>query len=161
MSKVEIQLMRALLTVGAMLTIAPLTAVTTLVCCDPERWGGSIDPLSIVVMSIFGLITVPLWPTYIPAIVIIPVAMHSIVALPLFKKLFLPYLVCIFFAVGAIVGIAFISTIVPWHDSLDLIFNWLSAGAMSGGITLSLIVLVYRHEPKTARPVAAHDHQRP
>ena len=61
--------MKAILSIAAMLTVGPLVAVTTLVCWQSERWAGSLNPMAIVVMALFGLLTVPLWPTYIPALV--------------------------------------------------------------------------------------------
>ena len=41
--------LRTLLCVAAMLLVAPLVVVTTLVLHDPKRWGGSVNPLNIVV----------------------------------------------------------------------------------------------------------------
>jgi hypothetical protein len=142
--------MKPLLSLITMVTVSPVMAVATLVFWNPQRWGGSIDPLSIVGMTVFGLFTVPLWPTYIPALVITPFAMHWIAGSQYFKNLPLELILGISFFVGVIAGIGVISILVPWHLSLDLILNWVVAGAVSGGVTLTIISLVYRYEPRIA-----------
>jgi hypothetical protein len=133
-----------------MVTMSPIVAVTTLVCYDPERWGGSLNPLAILVMSFFGLITTPLWPTYIPALVVTPFLMHRVASSRWFKTQSLSFIVFISFLLGIIAGIGVISIIVPWRESLDLILNWLAAGAVSGGITLPIISLLFRCAPEIA-----------
>ena len=144
--------MKPLLCFITMVTISPVLAVTTLVCWNPARWGGSINPLAILIMSFFGLITTPLWPTYIPALAITPIIMRRIASLGFFKSLPLPLILGISLVLGVFAGIGVISIIVPWDDSLDLVLNWVSAGAVSGGITLALISFIYRYEPRTAEP---------
>jgi hypothetical protein len=133
-----------------MTTVAPVAAVSTVVCWNPERWGGSVNPLAILGMAFFGLITTPLWPTYIPAIVVTPLVMSKIAGLGIFNRLPLLILGGISLVIGAVAGIAVISIIVPWHDSLDLILNWVSAGAVSGAVTLAVISLIYRWTPRSA-----------
>jgi hypothetical protein len=132
-----------------MLTVSPILAATTLVCWNPERWGGSLNPLSILVMAAFGIITIPLWPTYIPALAVTPFIMRRIAELRVFKRLPLPLILAVSLVIGAFAGIGVISIIVPWHESKDLVLNWASAGAVSGGFTLALISFIYRYEPRT------------
>lgn len=142
--------MKPLLSFIVMVTVSPIVAVTTLVCWNPERWGGSFNPLAILVMSFFGLITIPLWPTYIPALVATPFLMRRVANSRRFQTQSLSFILAISFLLGAIAGIAVISIIVPWRESLDLILNWLAAGAVSGGVTLLIILLIFRCEPKMA-----------
>ena len=142
--------MRAALSIFVMLTVAPLVAVTTLVCWNPSRWGGPLSPLAIPAMAVFGLFTTPLWPTYIPALVLTPLAMRRIAALSAFRNLPLALVVGMSLVIGAVAGFAVISIIVPWGDSPDLIGNWVSAGAASGAITLAIISLIYRRTPRSA-----------
>jgi hypothetical protein len=136
--------MRAFLTVLIMMTLAPVAAVTTLVCWNPGRWGGSINPLAILGMSFFGIFTIPLWPTYLPAIVLTPFIMRRLAAQEAFRRLPLLAVMGISLVIGALAGAGIISIIVPWRDTLDLILNWVSAGAVSGAVTLPLISLIYR-----------------
>ena len=139
---------RSLISVILMLTLSPILAVTTLVCSHPERWGGSRDPLSILVMSAFGLITIPLWLTYIPAIIITPLVMRRIAVRPDFRALPLPVTLTVALLVGAIAGICVVilPVIMSLSDSLSLAFNWASAGAVSGAVTLALITMIYRYD---------------
>jgi hypothetical protein len=53
-----------------MLTIMPIGTVYGLVSFDPETWGGEPTPIRILGMAIFGLITVQVWITYIPSLII-------------------------------------------------------------------------------------------
>ena len=79
--------MRAFLSVIIMLTISPVLAVATLVNWAPERWGGETDLLSIIGMSIFGILTVPLWLTYIPTLIAVPLIMNKLANKDKFKNL--------------------------------------------------------------------------
>jgi len=133
-----------------MLTVSPFVAVTVLVCWNPERWGGSINPLAILAMSVFGIITVPLWPTYIPAVVATPFIMRRVACLHFFKCWPLWSILGIAFILGTIAGVGVVSIVVPWREPLDLILNWVAAGAVSGGATLALISFIYRYEKRAA-----------
>lgn len=133
-----------------MVTISPAVTVTTLVCWSPERWGGSLNPLAILAMSFFGLITTPLWPTYIPALALTPIVMHGISRTGLFKSLPFAVILGASLVLGVIAGIGVISVIVPWHESSDLVLNWIATGAVSGGVTLAVISCIYRYEPRAA-----------
>ena len=145
---------RALFSVISMLTVSPFVAVLVLVCWNPERWGGSANPLVIfamsVSMSVFAVATVPLWPTYFPAIVATPFIMRRVASLHYFRSWPLWIILGLAFILGTIAGVAVISIIVPWGDSLDLILNWIAAGAVSGGVTLVLISSIYRYEKPAA-----------
>ena len=146
--------MRTLLAVLVMMTVAPVVAVTTLVCWNPSRWGGSINPLAILGMSIFGIFTTPLWPTYLPAMALTPFVMSRVTAQEVFRRLPLSVVMGISFVIGVIAGAGVISIIVPWRASLDLVLNWVSAGAVSGAGTFPLISLIYRKIQRGAGPGA-------
>jgi hypothetical protein len=140
--------MKILLSFITMVTLSPTVATATLVCWDPDRWGGSVNPLAILTMALFGLITVPLWPTYIPAVVATPFMMSRIVRSRHFRDAPLLAILGLSLVSGAIAGIGVISIIVPWQESLDLVLNWVAAGAVSGGVTLPVIALIFRHQPR-------------
>lgn len=133
-----------------MVTVAPVVAVATLVLWNPERWGGSVNPLAILVMSAFGLFTVPLWPTYIPAVAATPFLMRRVAHLPAFRNWPLPIVLVLSFALGVLAGVGVISIIVPWGEPADLVLNWIAAGGVSGGFTLTIISCIFRYEPKSA-----------
>jgi hypothetical protein len=150
--------MKAVLSVVVMLTVAPLVAVTTLVCWEPERWGGSLNPLAIAVMALFGLLSVPLWPTYIPALIITPLLMNWVSAHRAFGRLSLPIFLGLFLLVGAVAGVCVMIPLIlmALNDSLDYhqALTWVGAGAVSGAVTLALICLLYRYEEHRAEPNA-------
>jgi hypothetical protein len=127
-----------------MVTVAPVVAVATLVWWNPERWGGSVNPLSIIAMAVFGLLTTPLWPTYIPAVAVTPFVMHWVARLRFFSSWPLAVVLGISFVLGAIAGFGVISIIVPWDETADLILNWVAAGGISGGVTLTMISFIFR-----------------
>ena len=56
----------------------PIIASLTLVSFNPERWGGSMSLQNILMIAFFGVITVPLWITYIPSIIMVPIFMKKI-----------------------------------------------------------------------------------
>lgn len=136
-----------------MVTVSPICAVTTLVCWNPARWGGSVNPLAILVMSFFGMITVPLWPTYIPAVAATPLIVRLVARSRQFRTWPLPIILSISATLGVVAGIAVISIVIPWHEPLDLILNWLAAGAVSGGVTLAVISFIFRYEPKEPKTI--------
>lgn len=145
--------MQSLKTIYSFLTmviVAPVVAVATLVLWNPERWGGSVNPLAILVMAAFGLFTVPLWPTYIPAVAATPFLMRRVAQSRAFRTWPLLVVLSISFAVGVVSGIAVLSILVPWGESADLVLNWLVAGGVSGGFTLTAISCIFRYEPKAA-----------
>jgi len=140
---------QTLLSVAVMVTVAPVVAVTTLVCCNPDRWGGSVNPLNIAVMSFFGLLTVPLWPTYIPAIVFTPLLMRWVAGRRDFTTLPIPLVLVLSTLIGAVAGVCVLSYVVllSLKGSSTMVLGWLTAGSISGGFTLSVICLIYRYAP--------------
>jgi hypothetical protein len=150
-------ILRTFLCVAVILFIAPLITVTVLVCHHPERWGGSINPLNILIMSVFGLLTVKLWPTYIPAVVITPLFMRWLANKSAFISSPLPLILGSALLVGAIAGVGVLSYVVliSLKDSTELAFSWALAGAISGGLTLTIICLIYRYVPGYSPATAA------
>jgi hypothetical protein len=145
--------MKTKLTFAALLVIAPLVAATTLVCWQPERWGGSINPLAIATIAFFGLLSVPLWPTYIPALIVTPLVMKWVSASQAFTRLPVAALVVLSLLIGALVGLGVIMPVVPMESKdPDLILNWRSAGAVAGAVTLVVISLIHRFVPTSATP---------
>jgi hypothetical protein len=66
---------RGIITVLIMLTIAPFSAVIGMVLSDPELWESSMNLETLLVFSMFGIITVPLWITYLPMTILSPFIM--------------------------------------------------------------------------------------
>ena len=56
-----------------MLTVAPIIAATGLLLYDPSRWGGEINLINIIGLTLFGLISRPLWFSYIPVLIFTPI----------------------------------------------------------------------------------------
>jgi len=129
-----------------MVTLAPVSAVTTLVCWNPGCWGGTVNPLAILAMSAFALFTVPLWPTYIPAIILTPFLMRRVSRTATFAKMPVILLLTISTFIGATAGICILGYVVltSLRDSTELALNWSAAGAVSGALTFSVICAVYR-----------------
>lgn len=150
--------MRKLLTIVAMLTVAPVTAVTALVCYAPERWGGSFNPLNILVMSVFGLFTVPLWPTYIPAVILTPWLMGGISSRRWFIRSPLWLVLPLSCLVGAALGLCVLSPVLLMSIGEKTTFaNWALAGAVSGAVTLAAVTSIYRFIPPEHEPAAPPD----
>jgi hypothetical protein len=140
-------------TIGSMimmLTVAPLCAATTLVCWHPDRWGGGGTEafLAIPVIAAYGLITVPLWPTYIPALILKPLVMRRAARWPGFGSMPLPLLVVFSTLIGGAAGIGVFARVIlmAMNDAGSLSVDWIAAGAVSGAITLTCICLVQRHD---------------
>jgi hypothetical protein len=133
-----------------MLTIAPVVAVTALVCVEPGRWGGAPTPVGILVMAFLGVFTVPLWPTYIPSIIATPLVMNRIAAHDGFFTLSVPALLGLSLLAGAVAGMCVMLPVIllALADSLNLAMNWALAGTASGGVTGVLISAVYRWAPR-------------
>ena len=115
-------------------------------------WAASIALWAILVMSVFGLCTTPLWPTYIPAVAATPFIMRRVAGSEHFRSWPLPIVLGISFLVGILAGIGVISIMLPWQESLDLVLNWVAAGGVSGGVTLAIISAIFRYEPRAAKP---------
>ena len=56
--------MKAVLTIIIMLTIAPIVSAIGLISFNPNNWGGELSILSVLGTAFFGIISVPLWFTY-------------------------------------------------------------------------------------------------
>lgn len=145
--------MRAFLSVIIMLTISPVLAVATLVNWAPERWGGETDLLSIIGMSIFGILTVPLWFTYIPTLIAVPLVMNKLANKDKFKNLPLYSAIPKSLLVGACLGVLIFGLIILMallKESYEIAINWTVAGGVSGGTSCMLIFLIYRLTGKNA-----------
>lgn len=153
--------MKTMLTFAAMLVVAPLVAATTLVCWQPDRWGGSVNPLAIAAIASFGVLSVPLWPTYIPALILTPLLMRRVSAHRAFVRLPLPVLVGLSLLVGAPAGACVLMPValMASKDSRgsDLVLSWLATGAVSGAVTLTLISLIHRLVVTRAGPSATQN----
>jgi hypothetical protein len=151
--------MKTILTFGLMLIVAPLVAATTPVCWQPGCWGGSMNPLGIVGIALFGVLSVPLWPTYIPSLIITPIVMKRLSTSRAFLELPLPIFPGVSVLIGALSGCCVIFPLVlgTSRDSTgsDLVLNWLAAGAASGAVTLTLVALIYRLLGPGQQPGAA------
>ena len=144
---------RTIISIILMVVVAPLLACSTVVCLEPSRWGGSINPITIVVMALFGLITIPLWPTYIPALIVTPLAMSFVARRQYFRTVPLPVLIGISLVIGAIVGpLVLIRMVLMSLNEPRLAMSWAIAGAVAGSLTLGLIVMVYRRGTLPALP---------
>ena len=129
-----------------MLTFAPFVTVTALVFIAPERWGGMTDLDYLLTLTFFGLITVPLWFTYIPMIVLAPLLMKRAQRQPWFFSLPIPALFGLSIALGALcgVGVMALPVFMSISEDLRMALNWAGAGGISGAVTLSLITVFYR-----------------
>lgn len=129
-----------------MLTVTPIAAVMGLISCDPSRWAVEMKIENILVMAVFGLITVQTWFTYIPALIFTPIIMNrlskkeSFYTVPKWKF----YLNTIFY--GALAGIFILLPVIllAGGESLDITLNWLWAGIVSGVITCPIVSTLYR-----------------
>jgi hypothetical protein len=133
--------------ISLILTLAPVVACSTVVLLDASYWGGSFNPLIVITMAVFGLFTAPIWPTYIPALIITPILMTAVTRCTGFFKIHLCYVIIISLLIGSLAGVAILWPIVlrvlSDHEP-TLATNWAIAGAVAGGITLTSIVMVYR-----------------
>ena len=133
--------------VMVMLTVAPIAAATALVAHDPAPWGGSLNPLAVIVMALFGLLTVPLWFTYVPALILTPKIMHKISRRPFFRTTPAPLLMVVSLAVGPVAGVLIMAPILfpaLADRNFQALTDWVIAGAVSGAITLAVLTLLYR-----------------
>jgi hypothetical protein len=128
-----------------MLTVMPVVASAGMILFDPERWGGSFSLSNVLMMAVFGVLTVPVWITYLPSLVAVPIVMGKLSSSAMFTSVSLPVLLSIAFFVGAVVGVFILSPVVIMvRESLRLMMNWICAGAISGAITFVIVSLLYR-----------------
>jgi hypothetical protein len=98
-------------------------------------------------MAFFGLLSVPLWFTYVPALMLTPKIMQKISQRPFFRTTPAPILMVVSLAVGAIVGVFIIGPMLflTFADrNFKAMTDWAMAGATSGSITLMFLTLLYR-----------------
>lgn len=138
--------MKAMIAVVLLLTVAPVVAVTTLCVVSPERWGGSLSLINILFMAVFGVLTVPLWPTYIPTIILTPIIMPRIARHPVFLAMSFMAVVAISIPVGAVCGTAVMAPIIllALADGPSMAMMWMLAGAASGAVTSAILCCVYK-----------------
>ena len=142
-----------------MLTVAPIIAATGLLLYDPSRWGGEINLINIIGLTLFGLISRPLWFSYIPVLIFTPIIFKRFSEKEKFytitKKKF--YSISIFY--GCIVGVFVMLPliVIAAPKSIDVSLNWLWSGVVAGGITLSIISSLYRfiNPERVKKPKAA------
>jgi hypothetical protein len=130
-----------------MLVVAPLVAVTTLVCLHPGRWGGAQSFLTIPFMAIFAVLTTPVWATYIPTMIVVPIAMRRIAGSRRFSAVRLPWLLLLSMVAGGIAGACVLGPVVflASRDTDSLAADFLAAGAVAGAVSLAIICLIHRH----------------
>lgn len=137
---------RTVCCISIMLTITPIATVYGLVSFDPENWGGEPTLMGILGMAIFGLITVQVWITYIPSLILTPIVMNRLSN----KNKFYEIQKWKFFVISAIggsmVGIFIVlpCILLSVSGSLKIIVNWAYAGLVGGGITYPIIASIYR-----------------
>jgi hypothetical protein len=129
-----------------MLTITPIAAAFGLVIYDPSRWGGEIKFGNILFLAIFGLISRPLWFTYIPALIFTPVIMKRLSA----KEIYYTTPLGKFYAISALWGsaagifIIFPAILIAGPKSIDIALNWAWSGVVAGVTTYFIISSIYR-----------------
>lgn len=141
----------------AMLTIAPLIAVTLLLCCLPNHRTELLYPIAVATYAFEGIRG--FWATYIPALIIVPLLMRRVSTRRAFHQLSLVRLLRLAVLVGAIGGACvaipravWLLIDDPWNYYLVLL--GLSACAVSGAVTLTLICLLYQYGESRAEPNA-------
>jgi hypothetical protein len=141
---------RAVLSIITMLAVAPVVAIVTMVCLHPSQWDAKFNPLSIIGFVIFAfpfaLMTPQLWPTYFPAIMFIPLVMKYIALRPGFSATPLKTFVACSFLIGALAGVGVMSLLIvlALKENPSEAVDWVWMGIVSGGITFTLITLLYR-----------------
>ncbi len=125
----------------------PITSAVGLLIFGPENWGGKLTVINVVGLSLFGLLSVPLWLTFIPTLIATPVIMSRLVVNDIFHTLPVWKFILFFIGFGALAGtiILFPSIYLCFSKgSYAILFNWLGAGVFSGSITFTIVALLYR-----------------
>ena len=135
--------LRAFLSIVTELTIAPIIAVIVQIYLYPEKGGTHIEPYAVLMMALFGLITVQLWPTYIPALLVTPFIMNRISLREEFTTMLLPVFLLCALLIGAGVGVGIITPLILIDPEGAM--GWGFVGAITGAVTLSAICLIYRY----------------
>ena len=130
-----------------MLIITPISAVTGLVTFDPANWGGKPTIVSILGMSLFGLISIQGWITYIPSIIFTPILMKRYSEDQNFYSMHIAKFIAYSIFGGMLAGIFILLPFIGMAatESVKLFLNWLWAGIFAGSITYVTIALIYRY----------------
>jgi hypothetical protein len=137
---------QAIVCVLVILSVGPVVAVSTLVCVDPARWGNGLQPLAIPVMAVYGLLTTPLWPTYLPVVIATPFIMRRLARTVAFRTRALLHVIAVAGGVGSLVGLFVMAPLIVMQraDPSGQAGAWAMAGATSGAVTSSLVTMLYR-----------------
>jgi hypothetical protein len=147
---------RPILSVIAMLTVAPLLAVAILLGCTPKGRGDLLYPIAVATYVWRGMAFN--WVTYLLALIMLPVLMRCISARRSFHQLPLQRLLKLSVFAGAAGGVCVvIRSLLTALDGAGalLVLAVAFAGAASGAITLTLIGLLYRGVDSRAEPCAS------
>ncbi|MEN8232935.1 MAG: hypothetical protein ABFR35_09690 [Thermodesulfobacteriota bacterium] len=148
-------MMKVIISIIIMLTVMPVSATTGLVLFDPYNWGGPPTIQSILGMSFFGLISVPLWVTYIPSLILTPIIMSKLNRNSSFYDKSRWMFFCLSLGYGSLVGVFILSPaiLMALSESFMLALNWTWAGVISGTITFTTIAFLYRMNKPALKPV--------
>jgi hypothetical protein len=143
---------KSVFSILTMLIVAPLVAVGTLVYLHSARWGGAQAFLAVPFMAVFAVFITPVWLTYIPALIIVPIAMRRIAASRHFVAVGLPWLLLLAVVVGGIAGVCVLgpAALLASKDTDSLAADFLIAGAVAGAVSLVIICLIHRHGLRSA-----------
>lgn len=140
-----IEILRTIVAVIAMLTVAPLLAGEMVVCVASENFGNPLNPLNALGLAIFGLLTVIIWPLYLPAIVATPIVFRCLAERPTFPTMPIMRFASVAVLSGMTAGVVVLSPLILFSlQDATTATAWLAAGAVSGGGTCLLIALMYR-----------------
>ena len=147
---IEIMIVRTIISVLVMVTISPLLVIITLTISNPGEFGGNPDLQSILMMYMFALITVPLWITYIPSIILTPIILHKIRKKKSFHNISIIALIALAGMSGAFIGVLILAPVLflVQKEPNNLFSSWILSGAVSGALSLMIIVLIYRFGEK-------------
>ena len=129
-----------------MLTITPIAAATGLASYDPSRWGGEINIINIIGLAVFGLLSVPLWFTYIPTLILTPIIMKRLSDKENFYSISIWKFYSTSVQCGIIAGLFILSPsiLLSASESIDITLNWVWSGIVTGGVTFPIISSMYR-----------------
>jgi hypothetical protein len=146
----EIMIVRPIISVLVMVTISPLLVILTLTFSNPAEFGGNPDLQSVLMMYMFALITVPLWITYIPSIILTPIVLHKMRKKKSFYNISIFALIALAGMSGALIGELILAPLLflVHKEPNNLFSSWILSGAVSGSISLTIIVLIYRFGDK-------------
>ena len=138
--------MKPIICIIIMLTVGPIIAASGLILYDPSRWGGEINLNNIIGLALFGLISPPLWFSYIPVLVFTPVIFKRLSEKEQFYTATIKKFYAMSILYGCIVGVFVMLpfVVIAASKSVDVSLNWLWSGVFAGGITLPIISSIYR-----------------